>query len=119
MTRMTVLSIVLLGVMMCISINGFMSRTTVASNYIIKSSSCSRSSSSSSSSSSSKLNMAATQIPTQSSPVGGSWTPDAWKKLPIKQPPNYPDQVSQSSLLIIFELLITLTTLQTSPLPLL
>jgi hypothetical protein len=25
-----------------------------------------------------------------------AWTPDAWKKYPIKQPPNYPDQVSFS-----------------------
>lgn len=23
-----------------------------------------------------------------------NWSPDSWTKLPVKQPPNYPDQVS-------------------------
>ena len=33
----------------------------------------------------------ATEVPT--SAETGAWSPSSWKKFPIKQPPNYPDEV--------------------------
>ena len=70
----TIISLViLLGVIICIS-NGLLSNRIKSWPLTIS--------------------MAVTQLPSQSSSVGGSWSPDSWKKFPIKQPPNYPDQVS-------------------------
>ena len=73
MTRIISL-IILLGVIICIS-NALICNNRIKSRPLT-------------------ISMAVTQIPSQSSSVGGSWSPDSWKKFPIKQPPNYPDQVS-------------------------
>ena len=74
MTRIISL-IILLGVIICIS-NALICNNRIKSRPLIS------------------ISMATTQIPTQSSNVGGVWSPESWKKFPIKQPPNYPDQVS-------------------------
>jgi hypothetical protein len=38
------------------------------------------------------LKATATELP----PRLASWSPSSWQKYPIKQPPNYPDQVRKS-----------------------
>lgn len=73
--RRIISSVILLGVIICSS-NGLLLSNRMRSRPL-----------------SSSISMAVTQIPTQS-PVGGMWSPESWKKYPIKQPPNYPDEVS-------------------------
>ena len=73
--NVTINVLLLIGVILCIRSNGFKSRMSAP---LVKRASI--------------VSMATTQIPTKS-PIGGGWSPDSWKKLPIKQPPNYPDQV--------------------------
>jgi len=75
MARITINVLLLIGVILCIRSNGFKSRMPAP---LVKRASI--------------VSMATTQIPTKS-PIDGGWSPDSWKKLPIKQPPNYPDQV--------------------------